>query len=145
MVVLAVDVATVVHVYATHSEQQCSRHPFTGDSLARLSTPEIDPTSAQIYCSKEDTSRMLDFSISMNDATSPEVFTWGSLDQATTTAHLTKFINSATIQDFTVQGYGVIEHEYRLVGPEHAGPTKFYRCMDGRAVPDVWIHKEVVS
>jgi len=88
---------------------------------------------------------MLDFSISMNDATSPEVFTWGSLDQATTTAHLTKFINSATIQDFTVQGYGVIEHEYRFVGPEHAGPTKFYRCMDGRAVPDVWIHKEVVS
>ena len=88
---------------------------------------------------------MLDFSISMNDATSPEVFTWGSLDQATTTAHLTKFINSATIQDFTVQGYGVIDHEYRFVDPEHAGPTKFYRCMDGRAVPDVWIHKEVVS
>ena len=88
---------------------------------------------------------MLDFSISMNDATSPEVFTWGSLDQATTTAHLTKFINSATIQDFTVQGYGAIEHEYRFVDPEHAGPTKFYRCMDGRAVPDVWIHKEVVS
>lgn len=88
---------------------------------------------------------MLDFSISMNDATSPEVFIWGSLDQATTTAHLTKCINSATIQDFTVQGYGVIEHGYRFVGPEHAGPTKFYRCMDGRAVPGAWIHKEVVS
>ena len=145
MVVLAVDVATVAHMYAAHNEQQCSRHPFTGDSLVLLSTPGIDPTSAQIYCSKEDTSRMLDFSISMNDATSPEMFTWGSLDQATTTAHLTKFINSATIQDFTVQGYGVIEHEYRFVGPEHAGPTKFYRCMDGRSVPDVWIHKEVVS
>ena len=145
MVVLAVDAATAAHMYAAHSERRGSRHPFTGDSLVLLSTPGIDPTSAQIYCSKEDTSRMLDFSISMNDATSPEVFTWGSLDQATTTAHLTQFINSATIQDFTVQGYGVIEHEYRFVGPEHAGPTKFYRCMDGRSVPDVWIHKEVVS
>jgi len=145
VIVLAVDVATVVHVYATHSEQRGSRHPFTGDSLARLSTSGIDPTSARLYCSKEDTSRMPDFSISMHDATSPEVFTWGSLDQATKTAHLTKCINSATIQDFTVQGYGVIERGYRFVGPEHAGPTKFYRCMDGRAVPDVWIHKEVVS
>ena len=42
------------------------------------------------------------------------------------------------------RGYGGIKHGCRLDGPEHAGLTEFYRCMSGRVVPSVWIHKEVL-
>ena len=138
------DVAAVVQMYAAHSGQRGSRCPFTVDSLTHLSAPGIDLASARLYCPEEDTSRMLGFSISVHDTISAEVFTWGSLDRAATAAHLTKFIIADTIQHLAGQGYGVIEYGCRLDGPEHAGLTEFYRCMDGRVVPSVWIHKEVL-
>ena len=90
---------------------------------------------------------MLGFSISVHDTISTEAFTWGSLDRAATAAtaaHFTKFIIADTIQDLAGQGYGVIKYGCRLDGPEHAGLTEFYRRMGGRAVPSVWIHKEVL-
>lgn len=88
---------------------------------------------------------MLSFSISVHDTISTEVFTWGSLDQAATAGHLTKFIIADTIQDLAGQGYGVIEYGCRFDGLEHAGLTEFYRCMGGRVVPGVWMHKEIAS
>lgn len=139
------DVAAVVQMYAAHSGQRGSRCPFTVDSLTHLSAPGIDLASARLYCPEEDTSRMLGFSISVHDTISAEVFTWGSLDRAATAAHLTKFIIADTIQHLAGQGYGVIEYGCRLDGPEHAGLTEFYRCMGGRAVPGVWMHKEIAS
>ena len=88
---------------------------------------------------------MLGFSISVHDTISAEVFNWGSVDQEATAAHLTKFIIADTIQDLASQGYGVIEYGYRFDSPEHAELTEFYRCMGGRAVPGVWMHKEIAS
>ncbi|WP_309324380.1 hypothetical protein [Actinomyces stomatis] len=139
------DVAVVVQTYAEHSGQRGSRCPFTVDSLTQLSAPGIDLASARLYCSKEDASRVLGFSISVHDTISAEVFNWGSVDQEATAAHLTKFIIADTIQDLASQGYGVIEYGYRFDSPEHAELTEFYRCMGGRAVPGVWMHKEIAS
>ena len=135
----------VVQMYAAHSGQRGSRCPFMVDSPTRLSAPGIDLASARLYCSKEDTSRMLGFSISVHDTVSAEVFNWGSLDQAATAAHLTKLIIADTIQDFAGQGYGEIKYGCRFDGPEHAGLTESYRCMGGRAVPGVWMHKEIAA
>jgi len=141
------DVATVIQIHAAHNGQRGSHCPFTVDSLTRPSAPGIDLTFTRLYCPKEDTSRMLGFSISVHDTISTEASTWGSLDRAATAAtaaHLTKFIIADTIQDLAGQGYGVIKYGCRLDGPEHAGLTEFYRCMGGRVVPSVWIHKEVL-
>lgn len=142
------DVATVIQIHAAHNGQRGSHCPFTVDSLTRPSAPGIDLTFTRLYCSKEDTSRMLGFSISVHDTISTEAFTWGSLDRAATAAtaaHLTKFIIADTIQDLASQGYGAIEYGYRFDSPEHAELTDFYRCMGGRAVPGVWMHKEIAS
>ena len=139
------DVAAVVQMYAAHSGQRGSRYPFTVDSLTHLSAPGIELVSARLSCSKEDTSRMLGFSISVHDTISAEVFNWGSLDRAATAAHLTKFIIADTIQHLAGRGYEVIEYGCRLDGPEHAGLSEFYRCVGGRAVPGVWMHKEIAS
>lgn len=144
------DVATVIQIHAAHNGQRGSHCPFTVDSLTRPSAPGIDLTFTRLYCPKEDTSRMLGFSISVHDTISTEASTWGSLDRAATAAtaataaHLTKFIIADTIQDLAGQGYGVIKYGCRLDGPEHAGLTEFYRCMGGRVVPSAWIHKEVL-
>lgn len=139
------DVAAVVQMYAAHSGQRGGHCPFTVDSLTRLSAPGLNLTSARLYSSTEDTARMLGFSISVHDQTSAEVFTWGSLDQAATAAHLTKFIVADTIQELAGRGYGVIEYGCRFDGPEYGGLTEFYRRMGGREIPGVWMHKEIVS
>ena len=137
------DVAAVVQMYVAHSGQRGGHCPFTVDSLTRLSAPGLNLVSARLYTSTEDTSKLLGFSISVHDQISAEVFTWGSLDQAATAAHLTKFIVADTIQELAGRGYKVIEYGCRFDGPKYGGLTEFYRRMGGREIPGVWMHKEI--
>ena len=50
-----------------------------------------------------------------------------------------------TLHDLSMVYVQVSADSCRLDGPENAGLTEFYRCMNGRAVPDVWMHKEIDS
>lgn len=137
------DLASVVRMYAEHSAQRGGHCPFTVESLVRLSAPELNLTSARVYSPVEDTSRLLGFSISVHEHASAEIFTWGSLDQAATKAHLTKFIVADTLQALAGRGYQVIEYGCRFDGPEYGGLTEFYRRMGGREIPGVWMYKEI--
>ena len=49
-----------------------------------------------------------------------------------------------TLHDLSMVYVQVSADSCRLDGPENAGLTEFYRCMGGRVVPSVWIHKEVL-
>ena len=50
-----------------------------------------------------------------------------------------------TLHDLSMAYVQVSADSCRLDGPEHAGLTESYRRMDGRAVPGVWMHKEMAS